>query len=89
MVTTEMNQWCTGRKPEDLFDTKFLLYGTDSESTQHLPSVIGLGAFLCSPLGQNLIKQVWEWDGRAGASRERRSQASLLIIVLRHYGSNG
>lgn len=45
MVTTEMNQWCTGRKPEELFETKFLLYGAHSESTEQLPSVIGFGAF--------------------------------------------
>lgn len=33
MVTTEMNQWCTGGKPEELSDTDFLLYGADSEPT--------------------------------------------------------
>lgn len=43
-----MNQWCTGRKPEELFDTRFLLYDADSESTKQLPSVLGLGAFPCS-----------------------------------------
>lgn len=48
MVTTEMNQWCTGGKPEELSDTDFLLYGADSEPTAQLHSVIGLGAFPCS-----------------------------------------
>lgn len=51
MVTTEMNRWCTGRKPEELFDTRFLLNGADSEPTEQLPSVIGLGVFPCSLCG--------------------------------------
>lgn len=60
MVTTEMNQWCTGRKPEELFDTKFSLYGADSESTKQLPSVIRLGAFprsLCSTMSN--MNEFW------------------------------
>ena len=47
MVTAKTNKWCTGRKPEELFDTKFLLYGADSESTEELPSVMELGASPC------------------------------------------
>lgn len=94
-----LNQWCMGRKADELFDLRLLVDGADWEPTEPSFSCTA-GCFSLSPhparrnsgldfLQQNLIKPAWEWDGRAVVGRESRSWTQLLTFLLEHYGSKG